>query len=330
MTDPAFWEDKDGAEKTVARIKELKSWVLPLEKLLMLSSSLETMYPEIQALGDDDLLLDLEKELKSGEEILISLEIARMFTREEDVCGCYLSVNAGAGGTESCDWALMLARMYQRYAERKGWKTEMVSELSGDVAGIKNCTIKIEGEYAFGYLSAETGVHRLVRISPFDSNAKRHTSFASIEVVPMISEDIDVEVNSDDIRVDTFRASGAGGQHINTTDSAVRMTHAPTGIVVTCQQERSQIKNREVCLKMLKSKIYQMLLEEKRAKLSKMAGEKKEISWGSQIRNYVIHPYTLVKDSRTKYEDGDTRKILDGDIDAFIHAYLKMQGGDGA
>ncbi len=288
---------------------------------------LESMVEDIQELGDELLLLDLENELHSGETLLEELEIRRMFTREEDICSCYLSVNAGAGGTESCDWALMLYRMYLRYAERKGWKTEVLNELSGDVAGIKNCTIKIEGEYAFGYLRAETGVHRLVRISPFDSNAKRHTSFASIEVVPVISEDIKVDLNPDDIRVDTYRSSGAGGQHVNTTDSAVRMTHIPTGIVVSCQQERSQIKNREVCLKMLRSKIYQLRVEENKEMLSKMAGEKKDIAWGSQIRNYVLNPYTLVKDSRTKYEDGDVRKILDGDIEPFIHAYLKMTGG---
>ncbi|MCH9620942.1 MAG: Peptide chain release factor 2 [Chlamydiia bacterium] len=326
MSESSFWDNKEEAEIMVKRVSELKSWVAPLTKLLNLSNSLESMCSEIESLGDEELLSDLENELFLGEKLLEELEVRRMFTREEDRCDCYLSINAGAGGTESCDWASMLARMYLRFAERRGWKSQIVSELAGDVAGIKNITIKIEGEYAFGYLSAESGVHRLVRISPFDSNAKRHTSFASVEIVPVISEDIEIDVRSEDLKVDTYRASGAGGQHVNTTDSAVRMTHKPSGIVVSCQQERSQIKNRDTCLKMLKSKLYQQKIEEKRAELEGLAGEKKEIGWGSQIRNYVLHPYTLVKDPRTKHEDGDTKKILDGGIDDFIHVFLKMRG----
>lgn len=328
MADISFWDNKQDAEITVKRVSELKSWVNPLVKLISLHKSVESMYPEIDSLGDQDLLKDLERELYSGEQLLEELEIRRMFTKDEDKCSCYLSVNAGAGGTESCDWALMLSRMYIRYAESKGWKTQVMSELAGDVAGIKNITIKIEGEYAYGYLRAESGVHRLIRISPFDSNAKRHTSFASVEIVPDVGDAIDVDIRTEDIRVDTYRASGAGGQHINTTDSAVRMTHKPTGIVVSCQQERSQIKNRDLCLKMLKAKIYQQKLEEKREQMQKLSGEKKEIAWGSQIRNYVLHPYTMVKDPRTKYEDGDAKKVLDGGIEPFIHAYLKMFGGD--
>ncbi len=327
MMEEDFWGNKEDAEITVKRISELKSWVAPLSRLLSLSSSIDAMYPEIEASKDEDLMMDLENELSSGEKTLEELEIRRMFTRDEDKLDCFLSINAGAGGTESCDWALMLSRMYLRYAERRGWKTEILSELAGDVAGIKNMTIKVEGPFAYGYLFAEAGVHRLIRISPFDSNGKRHTSFASVDATPIISENIEIDIRPEDIRVDTFRASGAGGQHINTTDSAVRMTHIPTGIVTSCQQERSQIKNRDLCLKMLKSKIYQQKLDEKREEIANLAGEKKEISWGSQIRNYVLHPYTLVKDPRTKYEDGDTRKILDGDIDPFIHAYLKLRGG---
>jgi len=327
MMEESFWESKGDAEITVKRISELKSWVTPLSRLLSLSSSIESMYPDIEAAKDQELMDELERELSAGEKTLEELEIRRMFTRDEDKLDCFLSINAGAGGTESCDWALMLSRMYLRYAERRGWKTEILSELAGDVAGIKNMTIKVEGPYAYGYLFAEAGVHRLIRISPFDSNAKRHTSFASVDATPIISENIEIDISPEDIRVDTFRASGAGGQHINTTDSAVRMTHIPTGIVTSCQQERSQIKNRDLCLKMLKSKIYQQKLEQKREEIANLAGEKKEISWGSQIRNYVLHPYTLVKDPRTKYEDGDTRKVLDGDIDPFIHAYLKLRGG---
>lgn len=327
MAEPTFWDNKEDADTTVKRISELKSWVKPLTKLASLHASLKSMCSEIEALGDEELLGDLDQELGQGELLLEELEVRRMFTKEEDKCDCYLSINAGAGGTESCDWTLMLFRMYIRYAERRGWKTDVVSELAGDVAGIKNVTIKIEGEYAYGYLSAETGVHRLVRISPFDSNAKRHTSFSSVEVVPVITDEIEVEVRTEDVKVDTFRASGAGGQHVNTTDSAVRMTHIPTGIIVSCQQERSQIKNRETCMKMLKSKIYQKKLEEKRAELEGLAGEKKDIGWGSQIRNYVLHPYTLVKDPRTKHEEGDARRVLDGDLDGFIHVFLKMRGG---
>jgi peptide chain release factor 2 len=323
-----FWQDKKEADATVKRVSELRSWVFPLTKLLLIYQNIESIYPDIASLGDIDLLSDLEMELVSGEKLLEELEIRRMFTKKEDKCSCYLSVNAGAGGTESCDWALMLSRMYIRYAERKGWRASVMSELAGDVAGIKNTMIKIEGEYAYGYLQAESGVHRLVRISPFDSNAKRHTSFASVEVVPEIDEEIEVDLRSEDIRVDTYRASGAGGQHINTTDSAVRMTHGPTGIVVTCQQERSQIKNRDMCMKMLKAKIHQKKLDEKKEEISKLSGEKKEIAWGSQIRNYVLHPYTLVKDQRTKHEEGDIRKVLDGAIDPFIYTYLKMFGGE--
>ena len=327
MEEGTFWEDKEFAEKTVKRVKELTSWISPLKKLMEIHKSVASMYPEIEELGDEDLLNDLEKELIAGEKLLAELEMRQMFTRKEDSCNCYLSVNAGAGGTESCDWALMLSRMYIRYAERKNFKFHILSELQGDVAGIKNITIKIDGEYAYGYLRAEAGVHRLVRISPFDSNAKRHTSFASVEVVPELLEDIDVSIKSEDIRVDTFRASGAGGQHVNTTDSAVRMTHIETGIVVSCQQERSQIKNRETCLKMLKAKIHARKLEEKEKELSNLTEEKKQIAFGSQIRNYVLHPYTLVKDPRTKHEEKDTRKVLDGYIDPFIYSFLKTFGG---
>ena len=328
MLEASFWEDKKDAELTVKRISELKSWVNPLNNLFSMCENIEGLYPEAEQINDSELIEEIENELALGEKILEELEIRRMFKNKEDKSSCYLSINAGAGGTESCDWALMLSRMYLRYAEIKSWKTEIMSELSGDVAGIKNITVKIDGEYAYGYLRAESGVHRLVRISPFDSNAKRHTSFASVEVVPEIDGDIVVDIRPEDIRVDTFRASGAGGQHVNTTDSAVRMTHTESGIVVTCQQERSQIKNRELCLKMLKAKLYQKKLDEKKEKISSLSGDKKDIAWGSQIRNYVLHPYTLVKDPRTKYEDGNAKKILDGHIEPFIHTYLKMFGED--
>jgi len=242
------------------------------------------------------------------------------------VKNCFLSINSGAGGTEACDWALMLSRMYVRWATSKGFKVELLDTVDGDVAGIKSVTYKLIGPYAFGYAKAEKGVHRLVRISPFDSNAKRHTSFASVDVTPEIDDDIQVEVRPDQIRVDTYRASGAGGQHVNKTDSAVRITHLETGIVVSCQSERSQIQNRETCMKMLKAKLYDKERLERESKLQEMAGEKKDIAWGSQIRNYVFHPYTLVKDTRTKYEVGNIDAVMDGAIDDFINAYLKEFG----
>nr|NGX37550.1 Peptide chain release factor 2 [Chlamydiota bacterium] len=238
----------------------------------------------------------------------------------------YLSINSGAGGTEACDWAQMMRRMYERWVTSRGWKVETLDLVDGEVAGIKNITMKITGAFAYGYCKAEKGVHRLVRISPFDSNARRHTSFASVDVTPEIDDDIAIEIRPDQIRVDTFRASGAGGQHVNTTDSAVRITHISTGIVVSCQNERSQISNRETCMKFLRAKLYEKEVLDRQSKIKEMSGEKMEISWGSQIRNYVFHPYTLVKDTRTKYEVGNVNAVMDGDLDGFIHAFLKEFG----
>jgi peptide chain release factor 2 len=249
-----------------------------------------------------------------------------MLSGEMDSKSCYLSINAGAGGTEACDWALMLSRMYQRWAGKRGWDVEMLDTVEGDVAGIKSITFKIAGSYAYGYCKAEKGVHRLVRISPFDSNAKRHTSFASVDVSPEVGDDIVIDLRMEDIRIDTYRASGAGGQHVNKTDSAVRMTHIPTGLIVSCQKERSQIQNRESCLKMLRAKIYEQEMAERKAKIDKMGGEKKDIGWGHQIRSYVFQPYTLVKDNRTDYEVGNIQAVMDGEIDEFVLAYLKEFG----
>jgi peptide chain release factor 2 len=250
-----------------------------------------------------------------------------MLSGEMDKNSCFLSINAGAGGTESCDWVSMLLRMYQRWATKHHWKCEVVDILEGEVAGVRNVTLYIDGAYAYGYAKAEKGVHRLVRISPFDSNARRHTSFAAVDVVPEVTEDIKIDLRQEDIRVDTYRASGAGGQHVNKTDSAVRMQHIPSGIVVSSQSQRSQIQNREACLKMLRSKLYELEVEERQKKLAELSGEKKENSWGSQIRSYVFQPYTLVKDTRTKYEIGNVQAVMDGDIDPFIHEYLKQFGG---
>jgi peptide chain release factor 2 len=284
---------------------------------------IKSLLPEADALGDEAFLEELTDELKRMDGLLEELEFKKMLSGELDNKNCYLSINSGAGGTEACDWTEMLARMYRRWAEKKGWKIEVVDVLEGDVAGLKNITFKIQGPFAYGYAKAEKGVHRLVRISPFDANAKRHTSFAGVDVVPEISDDIEIEVRSEDLRVDTYRASGAGGQHVNKTDSAVRMTHIPSGIIVSSQTQRSQIQNREACLKMLKSRLYELEVEKRNKTLKEISGEQREIAFGSQSRNYVFHPYNLVKDTRTGKETSNIQAVMDGEIDEFIHAYLR-------
>ena len=238
-----------------------------------------------------------------------------------------LTINSGAGGTEACDWTEMLYRMYDRWSNHNGFKVEILDSMSGEEAGIKSITLNIKGSYAYGYLKGEKGVHRLVRISPFDSNGKRHTSFAAVNVVPEIDDDVSIEIKSEDLKIDTYRASGAGGQHINTTDSAVRITHIPTNIVVTCQKERSQIKNRETAMKILKSKLFEMELEKREKEMEDLKGTDSKIEWGSQIRSYVFHPYKMVKDHRTKAEEGNVDKVMDGDINNFINEYLKFYKG---
>lgn len=327
MARPDFWDDQEKAGSVIKSVNVLKSWVVPLVELSRRSKDLIEMYPEFRDSQDEEMLGELESEMAKLEEMLADLETKRMLSGELDASNCFVSINAGAGGTESCDWVAMLSRMYLKWFQKKGWKVETIDQLDGEVAGIKNVTYKVTGLFAYGYCKAESGVHRLVRISPFDSNAKRHTSFASVEVIAEVENEIEVEVKPDDIRVDTYRASGAGGQHVNTTESAVRITHKPTGLVVTCQKERSQIQNRETCMKMLKSRIHQKELEERKKAASLASGEKKDIAWGSQIRNYVFHPYTLVKDNRTKVEQTDIAKVMDGEIDPFVLAYLKEFGG---
>lgn len=327
MASLQFWDDNDKAQKVIAECNTLRQWTIPYRELKGRFESVAELYPEAYGLNDEVLLTELAKELDEVETALADLEVRRMLSGELDNKNCYLSINAGAGGTEACDWAQMLSRMYERWAAKRGWKLELIDSVDGDVAGIKSITYKITGPFSYGYAKAEKGVHRLVRISPFDSNAKRHTSFASVDVSPEITDDILVTINPDEIRVDTFRSSGAGGQHVNTTDSAVRITHLKTGIVVSSQSQRSQIQNRETCMKMLRSKIYEKLVEERESKIKEHSGEKKEIAWGSQIRNYVFQPYTLVKDPRTGYESGNIRAVMDGEIDGFINAYLKESGG---
>jgi len=326
MGEAAFWDDPNEAQKTITESNDLKTWTLPYQEVKERFGNIQALFPEAVETGDQGLVDDLLKELSLVEKKLAELEIRRMLSGEMDSKNCYLSINAGAGGTEACDWALMLSRMYQRWAAKRGWDIEILDTVEGDVAGIKSIAFKISGSYAYGYAKAEKGVHRLVRISPFDANAKRHTSFASIDVTPEIGDDIEVDLRTEDIRVDTYRASGAGGQHVNKTDSAVRMTHIPTGTIVSCQRERSQIQNREACLKMLRAKLYELQLAERKAKIEGMGGEKKEIAWGHQIRSYVFQPYTLVKDTRTDYEEGNIDAIMDGEIDGFVIAYLKEFG----
>ena len=308
-------KEKALIEKSVVQYRTIKNRI---EDTLVL---LEMAEEE----NDDDTFSEVKKELKSLEELLDDLEIKSFLSHESDGNSTYISVNSGAGGTEACDWAQMLYRMYIRYAEKQGYKVEVMSMTEGEEAGIKSVTLFIEGLYAYGHLKAENGVHRLVRISPFDSNARRHTSFASVFAWPEVDEDVEIEIKDDEIKVDTYRASGAGGQHINTTDSAVRITHIPTGVVVQCQNQRSQHANRDKAFKMLKAALYELEMEKRQREIDEMNAEKKANEWGSQIRSYVLHPYKMVKDHRTNVESGTPDEVLDGDINKFIEAYLKSQ-----
>src|SRR5699024_5002778 len=272
-----------------------------------------------------ELLEELTTELESLSNKVSDFELNMLLSEPYDKNNAILELHPGAGGTESQDWASILLRMYQRWAESKNFKVETLNYLAGDEAGVKSVTLLIKGHNAYGYLKTEKGVHRLVRISPFDSSGRRHTSFVSCDVSPELDDDVEIEVNSDDLKIDTYRSSGAGGQHVNTTDSAVRITHLPTNTIVNCQSERSQIKNREQAMKMLKSKLYQLEIEKKQQELAEIRGEQKEIGWGSQIRSYIFHPYTMVKDHRTKMDIGNVDSVIDGNIDPFIDAYLRSQ-----
>jgi peptide chain release factor 2 len=326
MEGQKFWDDNDKAQKVIAECNAMRLWTVPYHQLNRRFQDIKELLPEADSAGDQELLQELVVELDNIEKELSALEIRKMLSGDLDSKNCYLSINAGAGGTESCDWALMLSRMYQRWAAKRGWKIDLIDTVDGDVAGIKSITLKFSGDFAYGYAKAEKGVHRLVRISPFDANAKRHTSFASVDVTPEITDDIQIEVRPEDVRIDTYRASGAGGQHVNKTDSAVRLTHMPSGIVITCQSERSQTQNKETCFKMLRSKLYEREVLEREKKIQSLGGEKKEIAWGNQVRNYVFQPYTLVKDTRTKYESGNIQAVMDGELDDFVNAYLKEFG----
>ena len=320
--DNAFWNDTERAQRV---LQELKGYKDTIEKYNKLCTSLEDILVLIEMANEEDDM-ELAEEAKEGAKIFKekyeAMRVATMLDGEYDRNNAILELHSGAGGTESCDWVAMLYRMYTRWAEAHGYKIEVLDYLDGDEAGIKSVTIQVSGENAYGYLKSEKGIHRLVRISPFDSSGRRHTSFASCDVMPEITDEISVEIKPEELRIDTYRSTGAGGQHVNTTDSAVRITHIPTGIVVQCQNERSQIQNRERAMQMLKAKLHEKEEEDRLEKMDGIRGEKKDIAWGSQIRSYVFHPYNLVKDHRTSEETGNSSAVMDGEIDRFINAYL--------
>ena len=325
MTEPGFWDDQDSAQKVISQSNALKDVVGEYHDLVDIQENLEMTLELLREEADAELQDDLITELKDFKKKLDKFDLQMLLSDEFDKNSAIVEIHSGAGGTESQDWASMLLRMYTRWAEHQGFKVETLDYQAGDEAGVKSVTLSIKGHNAYGYLKAEKGVHRLVRISPFDSSGRRHTSFSSIEVMPEFEGDIELDLKLEDIKIDTYRSSGAGGQHVNTTDSAVRMTHLPTGAVVTCQTERSQIKNRERAMNLLKAKIYQIRVEEEEARLADIRGEQKEIGWGSQIRSYVFHPYSMVKDHRTNEETGNVSAVMDGEIDQFINAYLRSR-----
>lgn len=317
-----FWDEKEKAQATVQKLSAAKNAIEPFNKINKEADDFLAI-AEL-ALEDESFLEEADSAWETLEKNLDKVEIVSFLSGKFDRNNCYFYIHAGAGGTESCDWANILLRMYRRWFERKGFKDEIVDMQPGDEAGIKSAVLKVEGEFAYGYLKCERGVHRLVRISPFDSNARRHTSFASADVFPEMTEDIELEIEEKDLRIDTYRASGAGGQYVNRTDSAVRITHLPTGVVVACQMERSQHKNRSMAMSMLKARLYELAEEKRKREAQQITGDKSEIGWGNQIRSYVLQPYQMVKDLRTDVETGNTGAVLDGDIDMFVEAYLRQ------
>lgn len=323
MQEPGFWDDPEISNKKVIESKQLKDIVDTMNGLSGQYEDILTLIEMGYEEEDAELIPEIEQELKSFIRTFENVRISTLLDGEYDKNNAILKLNAGAGGTESCDWCSMLYRMYTRWAEKKGYRVEIIDMLDGDEAGIKSVTFQVNGENAYGYLKSEKGVHRLVRISPFNAQGKRQTSFVSLDVMPEIEEDIDIEIKDEDIRIDTYRSSGAGGQHINKTSSAIRITHFPTGIVVTCQNERSQFQNKDKAMQMLKAKLYLLKQEENDGKLSDIRGDVKEIGWGNQIRSYVMQPYKMVKDLRTEEETGNVDAVMDGALDSFINAYLK-------
>ncbi|MHA6252341.1 peptide chain release factor 2 [Oceanobacillus sp. CAU 1775] len=325
MSEPSFWDDQTSAQKVISESNVLKRNVELFEELEETLDNLEVSYELVKEEDDQELFEELNEQLEAFMKTINDFELEMLLSEPYDANNAILELHPGAGGTESQDFASMLLRLYQRWGEDKGFSVETLDYQPGDEAGVKSVTLLIKGHNAYGYLKTEKGVHRLVRISPFDSSGRRHTSFVSCDVTPEMTDDVDIEVLPEDIKIDTYRASGAGGQHVNKTDSAVRLTHLPTNIIVTCQTERSQIKNRETAMKMLKSKLYQLEIEKQEQELASIRGEQKEIGWGSQIRSYVFHPYSMVKDHRTNVDVGNTQAVMDGDIDIFIDAYLRSQ-----
>ncbi len=354
FSSPTFWENKEKAQHTIRKLKSLKGIILPLQEMLKTLDDIECLSLLAEEAQDEQTETEVIRDIKSFQQKLEKFELRTLLGESHDHCSAYLSIYAGAGGTESCDWVSILFRMYSRWIEKSGYTQSLIDVLPGEEAGIKRITVLVKGDYVYGYLKSEIGVHRLVRISPFDANARRHTSFAAVDVLPEIEEEEEIEISENELRVDTYRASGAGGQHVNKTSSAVRLTHIPTGIVVQCQSERSQHQNRRMALSMLKAKMYQIKEKEKEKELSaaydeRMAlsmlkakmyqikekekekelsaayDEKGEIAWGHQIRSYVLQPYSLVKDLRTDKETGNTQAVLDGEIDEFMAAYLKWR-----
>lgn len=322
MMEPQFWEGGETTQKILKErtvlLESLSSWEQKKKDL----EEMEILLQLIEEQKDEEEARELLGRIEKSEEAVGQMEFRRMLGGEHDQRNAIVSINAGAGGTEAQDWVEMLLRMYLRWAEKKGYQTEIIDILSGDEAGLKNVTFTVNGPYAYGYLKAEVGIHRLVRISPFDAGARRHTSFASVFVIPEVPDDIVIDIDEKDLRIDTFRSSGAGGQHVNKTDSAVRITHLPTGIVVQCQNERSQHKNKAMALKILKARLYEKEMKEKAEKLGELHNHKKEIAWGSQIRSYILHPYKMVKDHRTDTVIHQADRVLDGEIDELIRAYL--------
>ena len=330
MSRNGFWDDHERAQVVIQEIKQLKEWVEPFDRLSSRVRTLREMEELLEAEPDADMAAELERELVALDSEIPAFELRSLLRGPDDHRDAMVEISAGAGGTEAQDWAAMLMRMYTRWAERRGFTVEVLDLSEGEEAGIKGAMLEFKGQYAYGYLRPEAGVHRLVRISPFDAQARRHTSFASVFVYPVVDDEINIEVRDEDVRMDVFRASGAGGQHVNKTSSAVRLTHLPSGIVVSCQQERSQFKNKATAMKMLRNALYQREVEERERKKAAIDAAKTDVSFGNQIRSYVFQPYTMVNDHRTELKMPDVQKVMDGAIDPFIEAYLRKFGASEA
>lgn len=326
--DPTFWDDSDRAQEIMRERGECADLVGAYDGQMESLEEAELFLQLASEEGDPSLVAEAGALITEVREVVERLELRRMFSGQFDDHGAIITINAGAGGTESQDWAEILLRMYLRYCEQKGWNVELADRQSGEEAGIKSADIRVSGEFPFGHLKAEQGVHRLVRISPFDSNKRRHTSFAAVSVTPEIDDSIEIDINESDLRIDTYRSSGAGGQHVNVTDSAVRITHMPTGVVVACQNERSQHKNRDTAMKMLRSKLYEREMQKRREQADQEHAEQRDVAFGSQIRSYVLHPYKQIKDLRTEHVESNVDKVLDGDLDPFVISFLLMDGGE--